>query len=511
MAGAIRVVVEMSVLVPAVDPLIKEARDRHRRRRRRFITAVLTLVFVATGIYTAIAARAHHPPAAGCGSCAIDPRTSGSGRYGVLFGFQRNYAAPSAIARVDPRTLTLIGPRLRIPRDFEPVGVSPDGKHLLLINGVPQRPRKGPSLSIVDLATMSHENRVDTALAAALGGWRPASAHWLTSRRILVVVQQYGTRRWREGPRRVTRQAMIAIDAQTGRIHWQRSLSTGLIATFNGFATHGTRAILVLESSDRAHPERARVMTITSNGRVRSSALRLEQGGYGGYPAQLVVTSAPQAEHAFVLTGGGVIYTIDPASGRSTRHQLPTPVNAPDTSPPALLLGAAALGDQIVVSSFFPRANGFAAAGIYLIDPRNWTTRIVDPTTPAWFVADSRLITFTVAGQFRLPSSWKSKGTGIRIYDHTGELRAHLYGTQAFDAVGVTPRFAFATLPARPPAAPPPETPATHRARLRALTMRELVFDPVRARRLGTRVQHGYPPAIIERARSRRAASRAVG
>jgi hypothetical protein len=492
------VVVEVSVLAPSVDPLIKEAHDRHRRRRRRFITLVVAIALTAASVYGAMAGLARHPSAVGCRNCATDPRGGDSSRYGVLFGFQREYAAPSAIGRVDPKRLTLTGPRLRLSRDFEPAGVSPDGRRLLLINGHPQRPRSGSSLLIVDLVTMTRDGHLDAALAAALGDWRPTSARWLTSRRILVVAQQFGTRRWREGPRRVTHQALIALDARTGRIAWQRPLTRALLPAFNGTQIVGTRTVLILASSDKAHPERARVMVVSSNGSVRSSPIRLEEGGYGSYPAQLVVTHGDRANRAFVLTGGGVIYAIDPLSGRSARRQLSTPTNAPDTSPPALLLSAAALGSRIVVSSFFPRADGFAAAGVYLIDPRTWTTRIVDPATPAWFVADNRLVTFTVAGQFRLPRSWESKGTGVRIYDAAGRLRAHLYGTRAFDSVTVTPGFAFATLPARPSTAPPPSTPAAHRARLAASRLRELVFDPVNGRPLGARVQHGYPPALLE-------------
>jgi hypothetical protein len=204
-----------------------------------------------------------------------------------------------------------------------------------------------------------------------------------------------------------------------------------------------------------------------------------------------------RSRHAFVLTGGGVGYGIDSATARATRHRLALPTGAPASSPPAPLLGAAALGGNIVVSSFFPRPNGFSAAGIYIIEPHTWTTRLLDSTTPAWLVANNRLLTFTNAGQFRLPASWRSKGTGIRIYDSEGLLRSHLYGNQAFTSVAVTPSFALAVLPAPRSTAPPPQTPAGHRTRDRRVRIHELLFDPETGRQLGTRVQVGYLPGLI--------------
>jgi hypothetical protein len=168
-------------------------------------------------------------------------------------------------------------------------------------------------------------------------------------------------------------------------------------------------------------------------------------------------------------------------------------------SPPDLLPSVAPLGENIVVSSVFRRPNGLPAAGIYVIDPSRWTVRIVERTTPAWLVADNALITYTVAGQFRLPSSWKTRGTGVRIYDERGDLRAHLYARQALDSITVTPAFALATLPgSQNEPAPPPHTPAQFRARDESVRLHELLFNPSKGRSLGSRVEIGVLPGLIQ-------------
>jgi hypothetical protein len=177
---------------------------------------------------------------------------------------------------------------------------------------------------------------------------------------------------------------------------------------------------------------------------------------------------------------------------------VPTPVVAPTTSPSNQLLNAAPVGSNIVVSGFIPRPNGLPRAGIYLINPQSWTAHLIDPTTPAWFTTGNSLITFTRAGQFRLPASWLTKGTGVTIYDATGTLRDHLYGTQAFEDVEATPRFDYAVLPtAQIQPAPGRLTTAQYQAQVAAVTHRELLFNPFTGRNLGPRTARGPAPFLI--------------
>jgi hypothetical protein len=251
--------------------------------------------------------------------------------------------------------------------------------------------------------------------------------------------------------------------------------------------------VLVLQSANRQR-HHATIMTVSASGTVHSSMITPIKAGYGLYPVQLVVVLG----RAYALTGGNVIYSIDPVSARATPHRIPTPKNAPDVSPPDLLLGGAALGNNIVVSSFFHRSNGSPASGIYVIDPADWNVRLVDSKTPAWFVANDALVTFTDAGQFRFPASWRSKGTGIKIYDPRGRLLRHLYGTQAFAGVTATPAYAIAVLPSRLQHTAPPQSPAQYRARDASVRLHELLFSLPTGRQLGSRVEIGQPPGLIQ-------------
>jgi hypothetical protein len=199
---------------------------------------------------------------------------------------------------------------------------------------------------------------------------------------------------------------------------------------------------------------RQQITVSRSGGKLRVRARLIGRG----FESQLVITSG-SSPRAYVLTGGGTVYSIDPTTAQATAHVVPTPPDAPATSPQIMLLNAAPLGDNLVVSSFFPRPNGTTRAGVYLIDPATWTARLLDPTTPLWVTAGASLVTFTDAGGFRLPSSWLTKGTGVRIYDTNGNLRRHLYGNRAFEGIEQTPLFTAAILHTAPRNAAEPAHP----------------------------------------------------
>jgi hypothetical protein len=465
------------------DPLIKEARDRQRRRRRGIFALSVVLVLGVGGIYGGL-----HAWSTGLGISTLPSGASTT----PLFGFARSYATASTVARVDAKSLKLTGKKLHVSESVNPVGLSPDGTRLLLLNTpqVTKRNRGEPSLSIVDLKTMRFESGVQPRINADLERSRAVSAVWPTAHQLLVVAQSYGNRRWRRGPHTVTAQTLLAINPRTGALGWKRHLSKTLSPT--QAAVVGRTGVLVLQSTNRRRRQ-ATIMTISAGGVVRSSTITPVKAGYGLLPVQLVVASG----RAYALTGGNVIYSIDPVSARATPHRIPTPKEAPDVSPPDLLLGGAALGNNIVVSSFFARSNGSPASGIYVIDPANWNVHLVDPKTPAWIVANDALVTFTDAGQFRFPASWRSRGTGIRIYDQQGRLLRHLYGTQAFAGVTATPAFAIAVLPSRLSRTTPPQSPAQYRARDASVRLHELLFSLPAGRQLGRRVEIGQPPGLI--------------
>jgi len=489
---------------PALDPdaLIKEARERQRRRRRRLSLLGALLVAgiggLSYGIVRALS-DGHNPttpcPTASCADVAV--HESGSATRTPLYGFSRVYAAPSSLGRVSPATLKLVGKSLHVPEDLNPGAVAPDGTRLLLLKmSYPTRRDRGePSLSIVDLRGMRVEVQLQPQLNADLARRQVVAAIWPTANQILVVAQRFGRARWPHGPRVVTAQSLIAINPSTAAIDWTRTLNSTLTPIDSG--TVGNNVILLFQPPNKPLHEQATIISASPSGSLHSTRIPLTPGGYGNFPARLVVTSSPTGQHAYALTAGGNVYSFNPTTGRATVHHLPTPTNAPSTSPPDLLPDAAAIGNNIVVSSFFPRPSGAAAAGIYLINPTTWTVRLLDPTTPAWFTVGNSLVTYTNAGQFRLASSWQSKGTGIRIYNQNGSLRRHLYGTQAFDYVLPGPGFDIAVLPSQPNRTSPPHTPAQYRARNAAAMLHELLFNPTTGQSLGNRTEIGQLPALI--------------
>ena len=194
-----------------------------------------------------------------------------------------------------------------------------------------------------------------------------------------------------------------------------------------------------------------------------------------------MITSG-SSPRAYVLTGGGTVYSIDPTTAKATAHVVPTPPDAPATSPQDMLLNSAPLGDNLVVSSFFPRPNGTTRAGVYLIDPATWTARLLDPTTPSWATSGASLITFT----------WLTKGTGVRIYDPNGDLRHHLYGSRAFEGIERTPLFTAAILYTPHSNAVQPHTPAEQRAHDASIKNQLFLFNPATGTILGQRTTHGH-------------------
>jgi hypothetical protein len=488
--------VETEAPAPAFDPaaLMREARDRQRRRRRRLWVAFALAAGLAGLGYGIDRGLSSGPGAAPCpgescsAAAAADPAGKGSA---TLYGFARAYAGSSLFSMVDPTTLKPVGKELSVPEAFGQPRLSPDGKHLVLVSArVPGgRDRGEPVLALVQLPSMRFDSAIQPRLDADLAGMTILDDAWNGSRQLVVVAARIGvTRPWRP-----ISEELVAIDPASGAREWSRSVNAALSPA--GIGVVRGEVILLLEGRTAKVRGRGRVLAVSSTGQIRSSSLSLLARGNGFAPGELVVTSS----NAYVVAPLGRVFAIDPGTARTTLHRVATPRGAPTTSPPFPFLNASPVGANIVATNLFGSPDGWARAGIYLIDTSTWTARLLDPTTPAWFTTGGSLVTFTESGQFRLPSSWTTKGTGVRIYDANGNLRSHLYGTQAFERALVSPGFAAVDLPAVQPRTPEPTLPAQFRAWYAALRFDELVFDPATGKSLGTRVQVGYPPELIRR------------
>lgn len=475
---------------------MREARERQRRRRRQLALLLLAVAGIGGVGYGIDRAFSGGVAALGCaqGACAAPAAVDRASTRGEpLYGFARVDEAPSTLSRVNPATLMPFGKSLRVPTRIGSGPVSPDGKHLIL--------RGSPVvLSLVDLNDMRIESGIQARLNADFAGNQIVTETWSPTGQLLVVTQ--GT----------ASQTLLAINPSTGGVRWKRALNTQ--AVVDQFGSVGDKVILLLGSlAGTRLAGTATVMAISPTGAVRSSTITLVRGGYRirkeifgptgtpqhGHVALLgrgfeerLVTAGGRSPHAYVLTGGRRVYTIDPTTARATLHIVSTPTNAPAAAPPDLGMDAAPLGGNLAVTSFFPRPDGAPRAGLYLIDTADWTARLIDPATPTWFTTATSLITYTDANQIR-PASWLSKGTGVRIYNTNGELRYHLYGTQAFTDIALGPNYTdAAVLPNTPTQTTPPSTPAQQRAYNASIRTKELLLDPVTGQTLGQRTIAGY-------------------
>jgi hypothetical protein len=480
------------------EALIKEARDRQRRRRRSLaaVGVVVVAALVGFGIDRAVTHRSAAGTCTvqgGCGTAASSQQGAG-GRNEPLYGFARAYPGASTLSRVDPKTLEPIGTRLHFDENFTPGSFSPDGTRLLMLNPPPSKPTDRQSgLLIVDLTHMKLEPQLEARLSADLGSNGVAAASWPTPNQVLVVAQQLG----RAYDRDVTARTLLAINARTGAVEWRRPLSKKTLLA--GAGTVDDSLVLIGEPSSlrRNH---ATITVISGTGQEHSSTITLKPSGYfspkrgAAYGARLVVTSGATPQ-AYILGGGGEVYSVDPTTGKATLHIVKPPSGMPSTSPPDLLINAAPLENKIVATSFFPLPDGHPAAGIYLIDPGSWTAKLIDPQTRDWQTTNTNLVTFTNAGQFRLPQSRITKGNGIDIYDANGRLLHHLYGAQAFQGVGLTPTLDYAVVSTQTRNI----LPTTAEERARAAKRQELLFNPTTGTTLGAQTATGPELTVLYR------------
>jgi hypothetical protein len=478
-----------------IDPaaLIEEARTRQRRRRARWWAAFVTgaaLCALAYGIDRATSGTAGSGicDTAACSGTAATKPSDGFDR--PVYGFSRIYAAQSVLSRFDLTTLRQTGRRLLVPRDLEPEGISPDGRYAVLVGARAAHAKHAAhALSLVALPALRIDTAIQSRLDSALAGQYVAAARWLGPHRLVVVAARAPRLR---GTFVDTTMRVVAIDPDAGTVEWSRPLGSRPPAI--EAAVVERRLVLVFEAAPGAL-RRVAVLVVSPSGRIRTSQVEIPAEPRDSIGARLVAAG----DRAFVLAAPGLVDEIDPLDARITRHPIATPKGAPTASPPFPFLRAAAVGSNLAVSNFFPSPDGHERAGIYVVDTSTWRARIVEPTTPEWFTTGGSLVSFTNAGRFRLPAASATKGTGVRIYDANGDLRSHLFGTQAFSFGGLGfPTFAAVAVPGTA-TEPVAHTASQVRVRNAALKFRELLFDPATGESLGTRTVTGYPPGLLRR------------
>jgi hypothetical protein len=377
---------------------------------------------------------------------------------------------PVILARINPQTLGVLGRTLRFRQDFHATALSPDGTHLLGVN------IRSQDLTIVDLTTMSLNRRLQLRLVAELGPDAVIRASaWPTANRVLALVQRYS----KPYNRNVVSRTLVAIDPSSGGIVWRRKLTNKLALA--GSRAAGDKLVLLLQPSSGRRPN-VTVIVASATGRIDKSVIKVGRAGNGFNQARLITTSGAMSR-AYVVTGGGTIYSIDLDNAHATAHHVAAPKGAPILPPAVSSLAAQPLGNKIVTEGVFTRPNGQPRAGIYLIDPTSWTARLVERQTLRFASNGDTLVTF---GPLYEPGVARAQGGGgIAIYDANGVRRYHLYGTRKFAFVQLGPRYAFALSLSLPASRRPPIL-------LPGTAGRRFAFDLATGKSLGSTLTPGW-------------------
>jgi hypothetical protein len=319
--------------------------------------------------------------------------------YALRYGAKVNVLVP-----YDPVRLAPSGPPIPIGRFGQAWSISPDRSRFVAAAGWHRTPGEPAAVRFVDLANGTVEGTV--SLRGELG--RIMATAW-TRGRVLIVVS---------GSRSTT---VHAIDPE-------RRLTISQV-TFPGVVVAGERApsrlILLLASPDRIGP--ATIAVVDQALRVRTVVLeRIAVGATAtGIGADHRVT---MRRPALVVGGYGLRAFAfgsdhEPAASidlrtMTVRYRIVRQTAAVNKRAEGSVRTAAALPDgRIVVGGFDYDPSGTGeTAGLWLVDPRDWSRRLLD-RTGAWFRVASGLVFARGKG-----------GVGLRIL-HPIRSRADLFRT----------------------------------------------------------------------------------
>jgi hypothetical protein len=214
-----------------------------------------------------------------------------------------------------------------------------------------------------------------------------------------------------------------------------------------------TGSLLVLLLGPRWSLGPARLVTVDAEGDVRSAALDLipsgqefETEGRMSSPG-LAVDAA--GGRAFVVAGNAPVAEIDLATLAVSYHQLSTPISllsrvrnwlepeaaakVPSSGP---IRHARWLGNDLLAiwgSDIHVTTSGRSletletAAGVKLIDTRDWSVRTLDPNASSLAVADGTLL---VSASLWSSAERRAAGIGLTAYGPDGSARFHLFGSR---------------------------------------------------------------------------------
>jgi hypothetical protein len=331
--------------------------------------------------------------------------------YSLRYGAKMNLLVP-----YDPVRLVPSGPAIRLGHFAHAWSISPDRSRFVAAAG--WRPTKGQpaALRFVNLAT----GQVQGTLSLSGEFRRVAATAWVRGRVLAAVSGSRST-------------AVYSIDPE-------RRLTISSVE-FPGVVVLGERTrnglVLLLASPDRIDP--ATIAVVDQSPRVRSVVLeRITAGttaaGVGQDRRTTVrrpgLALAPSGLRAFVFGGREPAASIDLRT-LAVRYAPLRLMAAANKQAEGSVRTAATLPDGRIVVSGFDYGET-TDVGLLLIDPKDWSRRVLDPA-PDWF---------TVAGG--LVFARGKGGVGLRMFRPSGSV-VELFRTGSVARVVVVGPRAFVT------------------------------------------------------------------
>ncbi len=316
----------------------------------------------------------------------------------------------TSVVRVDPVTLSPIGRSAAIPFYWGSAALSSDGAQLAVGSN------NSGTLRFFDLRGM--RSLGDVKLATWADGLAWLGPRLLVARLSLAT----GTR-------------FVAVDTAKRRIRWQVWIARDTY----GVQTWGPRLVALTAPTD--HIGTAGLMEIDSSGHVQSIALDPVRAGLDA-PADPTTAAAeelmpglavdPVGGQAYVVGDGQPVVQVDLRTLAVTSHGGTRTLAKVENgwSRTATWLGNGTLAVTGINAQGSVAADGtetgdFEPSGLELVDTRNWTVRVVDPSA-SWIAASGdRLLT---AG-WGWSSSGGSTGHGLSLYGLDGQSAGHLFGS----------------------------------------------------------------------------------
>jgi hypothetical protein len=353
------------------------------------------------------------------------------------------------LVRVNAETLRLMrGPRLMIAGHSFGWSLSPDGRLLALGDN------SGGEVWLVNTRRLQLVGRIQ---AADYGG--VLATAWIDGR--LLAITELCC--YSDEPANEEGLRLAVLDPQARR----KVVEHPIEGSLKGFAF--TQSALVLLVSPRQELGSARLLIVGAQGRVQTVILDRIPAGQEWEPAgsSAARSATPglaldtAGGRAFVVGAGAPVAEIDLSTLAVSYHDVSTPIS---------LLSRVGAWLEPPAEAKVPRAgpvrsarwlgNGFlavwghethvsgegrdvrvrdVAAGVKLIDTRNWTVRTIDPRASAVTVTNDTLLTY---GANFDSGVQKISGVGLTGYDVTGSARYHVLGSAALYRVhALGPKF----------------------------------------------------------------------